>query len=259
MTDGGSKIISPGGSALIDIQVATNVLERIDQRARQRIPVLLFGLIAIVAGFAILVVNLDRARREAMIRQQFAETRQKEAERRANELATDLSNAGDAYRAQNMKTLGVLLKVAIIRSEKNAQAASVPVNGPSSEAPKLAPIPLPVLTPQRDILPLNLGSAAAVGPQLVYIQFAGLIDRAKIIALNVALKQAGWRVAGPSGERTGNAAGFNEVRYSNQANRPAAEALANAVTAARIGNRTVTIRQMPEIGNDNLELWISDT
>jgi hypothetical protein len=259
MTNDTNKVISHDGSALIDIQVATDALERIEQGARQRIPVFLFGLIAIVVGFSILVVNLDRARREAVIRQQFAETRQKEAERRANELATDLSNAGDAYRTQNMKRLGVLLKVAIIRSEKNAQAASVPVTGPSGEAPELAPIPVPVLTPQKEIKPINLGEATAIGSQMVYIQFAGLIDRAKIVALNVALKQAGWKVAGPSGERTGKAAGFNEVRYSNEANRPAAEALAKAVTAARIGNRTVTIRQMPKIGDDNIELWISNT
>lgn len=257
MTAARDKIFSPDGSAFVDMQVAADALDKFQRSARRRIPALLLGLIAIIAGFSILVVNLDHARREAVIRQQLAEKRQKDAEKRATQLATDLSNAGNAFRARDMAKLGALLKVAIIQSETNAQAASIPVTLSAAEAPRPAPIPVPVLAPQTVVKPIDLGDGTAVGPQTVYIQFAGLIDRAQIVALNGALKQAGWKVAGPSGERTGNAAGFNEVRYSSDANRAAAEALAKAVTTAGVGNRPVTIRKMSMIGGSTLELWLS--
>lgn len=92
-------------------------------------------------------------------------------------------------------------------------------------------------------------------PQKVYIQFAGALTRAQITALNQALRQAGWAVQGPSGERTPVAADMAEVRYAGD-NRAAAQALADALNQSGLPVRPVSPRYNADIGN-NLEAWIS--
>lgn len=94
--------------------------------------------------------------------------------------------------------------------------------------------------------------------QKIYIQFAGLITREAVTELNQSLRRGGWRVQGGSGERTSVAAGLNEVRYSAEEDRPAAQALADAVTATKIGAKPVTVQQLKIITPGTLELWISN-
>lgn len=91
--------------------------------------------------------------------------------------------------------------------------------------------------------------------QPVYIQFAGVLTRAQITALNQALKDAGWRVQGTSGERTPAAFRLNEVRFAGD-NAEAAADLADALNRSGIVAARVQPRRFP-IGNTNLEVWIS--
>lgn len=92
--------------------------------------------------------------------------------------------------------------------------------------------------------------------QRVFIQFAGVLTRAQIKALNQELKDAGWRAQSESGERTPKAAGLNQVRYSG-GNRAAAQALADALNASGIVNRRVEPKENPDILPNVLEAWIS--
>jgi hypothetical protein len=94
--------------------------------------------------------------------------------------------------------------------------------------------------------------------QLVFIQFAGSITRQEVRAANDLLRAAGWRVQGLSGERIATAAGLNEVRYSAQEDRAAAEALAAALTQARLGSAPVRARHVSIIRPGTLEAWISN-
>lgn len=115
---------------------------------------------------------------------------------------------------------------------------------PPSIAIAAAPLPQP-------------GPIAAVAyPQQVYLQFAGDITRAKIVALNQRLRAAGWKVQGPSGERTGSSAGKHEIRYSGE-NRAAAEALATAINEVRVIPKKVEPNPVEAVQPDVLEVWIS--
>ena len=92
----------------------------------------------------------------------------------------------------------------------------------------------------------------------VFIQFAGLITRESIKDLNKALKAGQWKVQSDSGERTRAAAGFNEIRYKSESDKAAAQALADAITEARIAAATVVIKQVSAIRPGELEVWISN-
>jgi hypothetical protein len=102
-------------------------------------------------------------------------------------------------------------------------------------------------------------SPPAAGPSnhAIYIQFAGLMTRESVTALNSSLRSAGWQVMGQSGDRIPDAQGLNEVRYASPADRSAAEALASAITAAGITSAPVEARQFP-VGRTSMEVWISN-
>jgi len=91
----------------------------------------------------------------------------------------------------------------------------------------------------------------------VYIQFAGSLTRDQIVSLNQALRENGWNVQGPSGERITSAAGYNEVRYGGN-NQEAAARLAGAISAAGIASRPLRATRADIVGPRNLEVWMSN-
>jgi cell division septation protein DedD len=229
-----------------------DLIELLGRSARRRIPFLVIGLVAIVAGFAVLVISLDSARRDAEARRDIAQAE-------ANRLADTLNQAGQAYTTHNMVQLGKLLKVAITQSEQNAQAANAPESATTDPTQQPIAVPTPTLSPSQPARTITIAPTAQPRPQAVFIQFAGLIERSDIVALNSALRAAGWRTQSSSGERTGKAAGLNEVRYSSDEDKAAAEELAEVVTQAGIGSKRVVARQVPTIRPNTLEIWISKT
>ena len=111
----------------------------------------------------------------------------------------------------------------------------------------------------RVVIPEAIAPSAVVPANYkVFIQFAGLITRESIVALNSSLKAGGWRVQGASGERTQKAAGYNEVRFGSEADRAAAQTLADAVTATQIGSAPIQPKLVPVVAPSTLELWISN-
>ena len=109
--------------------------------------------------------------------------------------------------------------------------------------------------------PAGPGSLRRSGHR-VFVQFAGSIDRAAMIAFSRALQASGWNVQGADqgGERVGSAAGTNEVRYGPPADRSLAEELAAEASARRTprlsgpGLRAVAV---PNITGGSLEIWLS--
>lgn len=224
--------------------------DRLASQSRRRIPVLALGLLLILGSFGYFIVNLRQALHEESQARQLAEDGRKDAQQRANEVADTLEKARAAYSAGNFEAVGTLLKAAIKEAEQSAQAVRATGSGPASvPAPRLQPTPTPTT--------IAIRTAQRAHPQKVYIQFAGLIERSEIVTLNQALRQAGWNVQGASGERTGVAAGLNEVRYAG-ASRDAAEELAKALTETGLTG-TVTTREVPIVTGNVLEIWISRT
>ncbi|MBA1140278.1 DNA/RNA non-specific endonuclease [Mesorhizobium neociceri] len=91
--------------------------------------------------------------------------------------------------------------------------------------------------------------------QTVYVQFAGM-TREDAQVLSAKMRTLGWGIPKPGEERVSAAAGKNEVRYNPDvdADHRAAELLAADLTAA---GQAVTIRAVPVIGANTLEIWIS--
>jgi hypothetical protein len=110
----------------------------------------------------------------------------------------------------------------------------------------------------------GVGAAAAVSesasifPQRVYIQFAGSFTRAQITDLNSRLRQTGWNMQSTSGERTGKAAGINEVRFGPGSATAAAQ-LADTINGdpVRPGQAIIPV-PMQIIGPNSLEVWMSN-
>jgi hypothetical protein len=70
---------------------------------------------------------------------------------------------------------------------------------------------------------------------MVFVQFADL-QRGNVRPMMESLHKAGWNVQGVErgGERTKAAARQNEIRYGNDADAPAARALADMVQETKI-------------------------
>ena len=192
--------------------------------------------------------RIEQSRKEFGARRQFvnAQAETLEALRRA-------VASGDVGAARRE------LATAIVASET---AAGAPVTTAARTARPQAPVAIAPITPREASRIINEAPAYAAEPavvthpQQVYIQFAGVLTRAQITALNGALRAAGWRAQGPSGERTALAAGLNEVRYSGN-NAAAAQALADAINATGVVRGRVSARRVSVIARNVLEVWIS--
>jgi hypothetical protein len=87
----------------------------------------------------------------------------------------------------------------------------------------------------------------------VYFQFAGM-TREDAVAISERMQSLGWKI--PGEERTGAAAGQNEVRYGAKADQEAAELLTRDLKAAgviRMGPAALN----PKIKPGMLEIWVS--
>ena len=140
-----------------------------------------------------------------------------------------------------------LLNVAIVTTQTVGEMAQANIVAPTK--PNIAAIP------EHD--PVVAATPAREWDQTVYIQFAG-IQRDEIMTLNKKLRARGWRgVQSSSGERTQNASGVNQIRYHNETDRPAAEALAAAINAESMTRVPVVPKEMSIIGKGILEVWVS--
>lgn len=105
--------------------------------------------------------------------------------------------------------------------------------------------------------------AAAFQPSnyKVFVQFAGFA-RPAVQAMASVLVKSGWPVQGADrgGQRTGDAVGLNVIRYSDEADAAAAQALADSVKATGIIKATPRVERYqgsPSIPKGTLEVWIS--
>lgn len=238
-------------------------IEEAEITARRSRPLLLLGLALLIAAFVSLSIYLNNARNAAERVRDQAVAEALEKSSAANAAANTLEAALVALQAQDRETAVELIRHALNRLEKVA-------GSPLPEgAAKVARDSTPVQAAQPQVTSV-LQEAAAERPGIslpaypagsayeVYIQFAGGIARGEVVDLNHALRESGWNVQGPSGERIATAAGLNEVRYSRDADAEAAQALASALTQAGIAGRRVQARQLAIIEPDTLEVWISN-
>lgn len=168
-----------------------------------------------------------------------------------NRIEAQLEKARDAAARNNFDDTKRALAVAITTTQDLGN------DSPNDIAAKTAP-PIDAAQVQQIIedAPAVPTLATSAYPQRVFIHFAGELTRAEITSLNVALKQAGWRTEGPSGQRISTAAGRNEVRYSGD-NALAAAHLAGAIQDSGVVARKVELKPLSIIHDDVLEVWIS--
>jgi hypothetical protein len=109
--------------------------------------------------------------------------------------------------------------------------------------------------------PVQLVAPSTIKPgnYRVFVQFAGVLQRGDVRTMMESLHKAGWNVQGVEGggQRTTAAAGQNEIRYNNDADAPAAQALADMVQATKIVSKPISVKQNPKIEKGTLEVWIS--
>ena len=185
---------------------------------------------------------------------ELSRTRERTLEQQSrliNDFARQLERVREATATENLAAIKRVLGVAIETTEQHAAdpGATVTRGATSISADQAKRI-----VEERPNVPRLSDTTYQ---QRVFIQFAGVLTRAQITALNSALKQAGWRAEGASGERIAAAANLNEVRYSGP-NRAAAGDLAVAINNAGLGlPRPVVPRENPSIRPDVLEAWIS--
>jgi hypothetical protein len=117
----------------------------------------------------------------------------------------------------------------------------------------------PTAPPVRVQAHLTVPSTVTPGNYKVLVQFAGVLQRGDIKTMMENLQKAGWNVQGVDGggQRTSAAAGYDETRYRDNADAPAAQALADMVQATKIVSKSVSVKQNRTIENGTLEVWIS--
>lgn len=209
------------------------------------------GFVGILAGFMLLAAYFYQQREEARRQGQIWHSESLTWQRKAGELEERLKAVRTAVAEGNRPEAERQARIGIGEAQQLAEDTETP-------PPVVTPGPGP--QPKSATLPIPSFAIPPAGPhrQIVYIQFAGSIRRETTIGLNRSLKAAGWRAQGPSGERIGTARGLNEVRYSSEADREAAEALAAALTGTGVGGRDVVARRVAIIRPGVLEVWISN-
>ncbi|WP_340644138.1 hypothetical protein [Phenylobacterium sp.] len=233
----------------INAASAVTLFAEMERTSRRRVLLLSIGFAGVLACLAAFLIIVHNQRNDA-------EARAKRFERTANEVARTLEQARQAYSRQDMPEVGRQLGAAIVQAETLAQKAAAPAEGSQVV---VAPPPAPSVRPKPAGEPPTY-QLETIDPALrrrVYIQFAGSIARENVVGLNRALTTSGWTVEGGSGERTVKSAGLNEVRYRNEQDRQAAQALADAVTASGIAARPLTPKQVSIIQPGELEVWMS--
>jgi hypothetical protein len=232
---------------LTDARRTEELLAAFERRSRRARPFIIIGLIIVVVSLAASAIYLNRLLQQeraasavAYRRAEIIMTQRDLARRTVETSTTTLDQVRGALRRGDIALAQQLLDIA------------------TSEVRDATRRPTGVEARPADTTPVQIDQQRRERPQLVFIQFAGSIPRERIVALNRALRAAGWRTQGASGERTPAALGVNEVRYNPADGSEAAEALANAVNQAGIGNRRVEVQPVGIIGRGTLEVWISN-
>jgi DNA/RNA endonuclease G (NUC1) len=104
---------------------------------------------------------------------------------------------------------------------------------------------------QIALLKPKLGWDLAAG-RTIYLQFAGMV-REDVKSIAERLKPLGWLI--PGEERTGAAAGYNEIRYGDDDDRRAAELLAADLRA--LGRSSIRAKKASGVKSKIPEIWIS--
>jgi hypothetical protein len=231
-------------------QRLAEVLAVVRRRTRWFAPFALLGIVAVVASLLMLYLRAQDSLNKAVEARAFAERRELLTRANYRDLSARLERVRTAFAANNRPREAQELGVALVQADQlsgdpNLNLDTAPVNISPDYAQKLAEQP-------RDY---TLAKKTVAFDGKVYIQFAGVLTRGQITALNGALVRAGWNVRGGSGERTPVAAGFNEIRYAGN-NETAARELAAAITSTNIGAHPLTLRLVPKV-EGTLEVWIS--
>jgi hypothetical protein len=209
------------------------------------------GFVGILAGFMLLAAYFYQQREGERRQGKIWHAESVTWQRKAVELEARLNAIRAAVAGERGPEAERLARIGIVEAQQLVEDTATP---PLEVAPGPGPQPKSASPP----IPSFAIPPAGAHQQIVYIQFAGSISRETIIGLNRSLRAAGWRAQGPSGERIASAGGLNEVRYSSEADRDAAEALAAALTGTSIGRRTVVARRVAIIRPGVLEVWISN-
>lgn len=218
------------------------------------------GMLATIAGFVILSLHLNDARVEAVQAGEKAYQLYLSRNREANSSANSILGANALLKDGNIKgAIEILDKAA-----RNLEATTAQPPPPAIEQDTIAAAEPPQTQPEvtsalasasDEGLNVQLDPAPENTKQLVYIQFAGSVERSEIVDLNQALRHSAWNVQGASGERIATAMGLNEVRYSGDTDRDAAGKL--AASLSKVWGKEVKARQLSIIKAGTLEVWIS--
>lgn len=147
----------------------------------------------------------------------------------------DLQQVVESSRTQNAS-----LTILLAQAKTATGAPPTGQNPPAEEPPKQQPIDPKQFT--------------------VWIQFAGSLSREEMINFGKRIGSLGWNAPGATrgGERTGNAAGLNEVRFGPGTDPRAADELAKAVNQTHVVPTEVKPRLVSIIPRNSLEIWISN-
>lgn len=201
----------------------------------------LLALVAASIGYVVLEYRRAKSE-EAKLEQDRAD--------QLNNYEEQLEQARMAASSGDLSQIRKVLAVAILETQElgnNPDTAKLPPGAPIDDTAIAQIIDGPQTIPAFEKTSYS---------QRVFIQFAGILTRAEITGLNGSLVEAGWNAQGRSGERTPNAAGLNEVRFSG-ANEEAAQALCDAINKSGLSATTVKPRKLGIIGSNDLEVWIS--
>ncbi len=246
MTD--ARDAAPVAAQTSELHDALNELRAAGARGRG---LFVLGFAGILVGFMLLAAYFYQQREAARRQGEIWHGESVSWQRKAAELEGRLNAIRAAVADENRPEAERQARIGIVEAQQLVEDTATP-------PPTVAPGPGPQPKAAAPGIPSFTIPPAGAHRQIVYIQFAGSIRRETIVGLNRSLKAAGWRAQGPSGERIATAAGLNEVRYSGEADREAAEALAAALAETGIGGRAVTARQVAIIRPNVLEAWISN-
>ncbi|WDF72307.1 patatin-like phospholipase family protein [Novosphingobium sp. KACC 22771] len=169
----------------------------------------------------------------------------------ARQASGQLESVRQALEAGNLPEARRRLAIAVVQSDNLEASSSIVSQLPPVSLDAKQVDDLIEQNPSYTITPATLQR-----DQKVYIQFAGILTRAQITALNRGLRDAGWNAQGGSGERTTKAAGFNQVRYA-KGDEAAAKELAEALSKSGIvAGSPIKLQRLDAVG-PNLEVWIS--
>ena len=109
------------------------------------------------------------------------------------------------------------------------------------------------------LIPEASPSAVRPGDYKVKVQFAGTLQRDEVRNMMKTLRAAGWGVEGVEGggERTGAAATYDEIRYGDNGDTVASQALAKAVQSTGIVARQIVTKFNAAIMSGTLEVCVS--